>query len=238
MHPPTHPPTHTHSRTRVRTHPRRSNAKALWVAQRPMNDEELLQQQVIMSTSASLGQSVWVYRGSMWAYPWYTSVRKTLEDPAYADWYVPFKPVGPWYSDKCDRNYDPPLCSDRYHNQEQSPGYPSGDGNCPAPNCNCGSVPCGFYFVREEVVCSDRGGVERCRQRAWRGAGVRRGAVAGGSEWCKERCKDATQTLTPLTYLHRRPPQWNHSSTTVVNGQSFLDWFKDTCVGGNLCATQ
>jgi hypothetical protein len=35
-----------------------------------MNDEELLQQQVVMSTSASLGQSVWVYRGSMWAYPW------------------------------------------------------------------------------------------------------------------------------------------------------------------------
>eukprot|EP01046_Picozoa_sp_COSAG06_P079567 COSAG06_NODE_26986_length_603_cov_1.607143_2_plen_25_part_01 len=24
----------------------------------------------------------------MWAYPWYTSVRKTLEDPAYADWYL------------------------------------------------------------------------------------------------------------------------------------------------------
>jgi hypothetical protein len=126
-----------------------------------MNDEELLQQQVVMSTSASLGQSVWVYRGSMWAYPWYTSVRKTLasthstlhqpaqaaaptittalpvqstsnsrhpvflnpfschqqEDPAYADWYVPFKPQGPWYSSKCDNNYDPPLCSDLYHNQ-------------------------------------------------------------------------------------------------------------------------
>ena len=61
-----------------------------------MNDEELLQQQVVMSTSASLGQTVWVYRGSMWAYPWYTSVRKTLEDPAYADWYIKFKPVGPW----------------------------------------------------------------------------------------------------------------------------------------------
>jgi len=40
-----------------------SNAKALWVANRPMNDEELLQEQVVMSTSSSLGQSVWVYRG-------------------------------------------------------------------------------------------------------------------------------------------------------------------------------
>ena len=32
-----------------------------------MNDEELLQEQVVMTTSQSqIGQSVWVYRGSMW----------------------------------------------------------------------------------------------------------------------------------------------------------------------------
>ena len=47
-------------------------------------------------------------------------VRKTLEDPAYADWYLKFKPTGPWYSKKCDDNYDPPVCSDLYHNQEQT----------------------------------------------------------------------------------------------------------------------
>lgn len=147
-----------------------SNAKALWVVQRPMNDEEFLQQQVEMSTNASLGQTVWVYRGSMWAYPWYTHVRKTLEDPAYSDWYMKFKPVGPWYSSKCDTNYDPPICSDLYHNQEQSPGYPTGDGNCAAPNCDCGNgVPCGFYM-------------------------------------------------------------WNHSSTTVVHGQTFLEWFRDSYI--------
>jgi hypothetical protein len=35
-------------------------------------------------------------------YPWYSSVRKTLEDPAYSDWYIDFKPVGPWKSSKCD----------------------------------------------------------------------------------------------------------------------------------------
>ena len=99
-----------------------SNGKSIWTKKRPMNDEEVLQQQVVMSTSASLGQTVWVYRGSMWAYPWYTSVRLTLEDPAYADWYLKFKPQGPWYSSKCDNNYNPPLCSDYYHNQEQSPG--------------------------------------------------------------------------------------------------------------------
>jgi hypothetical protein len=104
------------------------------------------------------------------AYPWYTSVRKTLEDPAYAPWYISFKPVGPWYSNKCDNNYNPPICSDLYHNQEQSPGFPSGDGNCAAPNCNCGDgVPCGFYI-------------------------------------------------------------WNHSSTVVVHGQTFLEWFRDTYI--------
>ena len=82
----------------------------------------------------------------MWAYPWYTSVRKTLEDPAYADWYLRFKDKGPWYSKKCDavNNTD---CSDFYHCREQSPGFPHGDGDCGAPNCYCGSnVPCGFYI--------------------------------------------------------------------------------------------
>ena len=144
-----------------------SNGKALWTKNRPMNDETFLQKQVELSTSSMPGQTVWVYRGSMWAYPWYTSVRKTLEDPAYSDWYIKFKPKPPYYSKKCDDNYDPPICSDLYHNQEQSPGFPHGDGDCAAPNCDCGkNVPCGFYI-------------------------------------------------------------WNHSSTTVVHNQSFLEWFRD-----------
>ena len=146
-----------------------SNGKAIWTKQRPMMDEVVLQNQVKMSTSSSLGQTVWVYRGSMWAYPWYTSVRKTLEDPAYADWYVKFKPKGPWYSQKCDA-VNKTDCSELYHNQEQSPGFPHGDGDCGAPNCDCGTgVPCGFYV-------------------------------------------------------------WNHSSTTVVHGQTFLEWFRDSYV--------
>ena len=43
-----------------------SNGKAIWTKQRPMLDEVVLQNQVVMSTKASLGQTVWVYRGSMW----------------------------------------------------------------------------------------------------------------------------------------------------------------------------
>lgn len=48
--------------------------------------------------------------------------------------------------------------------QEQTPGYPTGDGDCAAPACDCGSKPCGFYL-------------------------------------------------------------WNHSTTAVINGKTFLEWF-------------
>ena len=98
------------------------------------------------------------------AYPWYTSVRKILDADACSDWFVKFKPDAPWYSPKCDNNYNPPKCSDYFHMQEQTPNYPHGDGDCAAPACDCGTKPCGFYL-------------------------------------------------------------WNHSSTTVVNGQTFQDWF-------------
>lgn len=70
-----------------------------------MNDEELLFQQVQMTTAASPGTTVWVYRCSVYAYPWYTSVRTILDDPAYKPWFIQFKPEGPWYSPKCDDNY-------------------------------------------------------------------------------------------------------------------------------------
>ena len=85
------------------------------------------------------------------------------------DWYIKFKPKGPWFSSKCDA-VNKTDCNDAYHCQEQSPAYPHGDGDCGAPNCYCGSnVPCGFYI-------------------------------------------------------------WNHSSTTVVHGQTFQEWFRDTYI--------
>ena len=134
-----------------------------WAKHSPMDDEEMLFEQVKMTTSASPGTTVWIYRNTVYAYAWYTSVRRKLEDPAYSDWFVSFKPKGPWFSKKCD-SAKPGVCSDLYHSQEQSPGYPQGDGNCVAPGCDCGKVPCGFYV-------------------------------------------------------------FNHSTTTIVNGQSFQDWF-------------
>ena len=75
-----------------------------------MNDEELLFKQVQETTAASPETTVWVYRCSVYAYPWYTSVRTILDDPAYSPWFIKFKPVGPWKSPQCDNNYSPPLC--------------------------------------------------------------------------------------------------------------------------------
>jgi len=48
-----------------------------------------------MTTSATKDATVWVYRCSVYAYPWYTSVRTILDDPAYSDWFVKFKKDGP-----------------------------------------------------------------------------------------------------------------------------------------------
>eukprot|EP00937_MAST-01D_sp_MAST-1D-sp2_P004197 g4197.t1 len=134
-----------------------------WAKHAPMDDEEMLMQQVRMTAAATPGTTSWIYRNSVYGYPWYTAVREALEDPAYADFFIKFKPNGPWTSSKCDAA-NKSLCSDFYHSQEQSPGFPHGDGDCAAPACNCGSVPCGFYV-------------------------------------------------------------FNHSATTIVNGQSFQEWF-------------
>eukprot|EP01043_Picozoa_sp_COSAG02_P026244 COSAG02_NODE_1506_length_12232_cov_420.616088_7_plen_70_part_00 len=43
----------------------------------------MLFKQVQMTTGATKGTTVWVYRNTVYGYPWYTDVRKTLEDPAY-----------------------------------------------------------------------------------------------------------------------------------------------------------
>ena len=69
-----------------------SNAKAIWAKSKPMNDEELLFKQVKMTTAATKNATVWVYRCSVYAYPWYTTVRTILDDPAYSDWFIKFKP--------------------------------------------------------------------------------------------------------------------------------------------------
>ena len=47
-----------------------SNSKEIWAKNKPMNDEEMLFEQVQMTTKATPGTTVWVYRCSVYAYPY------------------------------------------------------------------------------------------------------------------------------------------------------------------------
>lgn len=127
-----------------------SNAKGIWATQKPMKTEETLLQQTLLTISKYPDTTIWIYRNSIYGYPWYESVQMLLNDPEYSPWFIKFVPGGSkpdhsYYVPTCDDNYDPPLCSDYYHGNQQTPGYPSGDGDCAAPACDVGNVPVGFY---------------------------------------------------------------------------------------------
>eukprot|EP00662_Eupelagonemidae_sp_cell21_P001447 gene1447-biopygen87120 len=97
---------------------------------------------------------VWLYRGTIYAYPWYAETRKILDDPAYSPWFLKFKPTGPYVSPKCDVN-GTGKCTDYYHTQEQTPMYPAGPdnrGQCAPPGCDCGTKPCGFYMYNHSAA--------------------------------------------------------------------------------------
>jgi len=128
-----------------------SNAKAVWAKAKPMNCEEMLVEQVKKTTEASPGTTVWVYRNAIKALPWYTTVRVKLTDPAYSPWFMKFSDAvianhSAAHIPVCDSNYNPPRCSNLYHDQDQTPGYPKGDGVCLPPGCDVGSVPIGEYL--------------------------------------------------------------------------------------------
>lgn len=60
------------------------------------------------------------------ALPWFSTVRQKLTDPAYSGFFLKFAPRGPlpngsYHVPQCDDNYDPPLCTPFYHDQEQTP---------------------------------------------------------------------------------------------------------------------
>ncbi len=109
-------------------------------------EEDLVTQAAIFKAANPL-QRVWVYRNIVKALPFFSSVQEKINDAAYSDWFLDFAPGGGGvpHVPTCDNNTG--LCSNKYHDQEQTPGYPSGDGNCSAPGCDCGGVvPCGEYL--------------------------------------------------------------------------------------------
>ena len=143
-----------------------------WARAKPMDCEERLfadATNFVARSSKPAKARGWVYRNTCKALPWFTSVREKLADPAYAAWFLRYAATPPingtdFYSPPCDGNYDPPLCSDLYHDSAASPdfkrlprcpidgdcsvqvpGFPYGDGNCSAPACDVGAVPVGEY---------------------------------------------------------------------------------------------
>lgn len=121
-----------------------SSAKALWV-QPPMSCEEALVEQAARLKAVRPGVRVFGYRNIVKALPWFSSTRARMDDPATASWFLPFEPNVTYHVPACDDNFQPPKCSPLYHDQEQTPGFPHGDGSCPGP-CNCGIHPCGEYL--------------------------------------------------------------------------------------------
>ena len=124
-----------------------SNSLALWSNSTPMDTDERLMVQVGMTKLANPATKAMIYRNSAYGYPWYTSVRFILDDDDYSAWFIKFRAgPGPFYSPKCDDNYDPPKCTEYFHTQMDTPNLPGrgGYGTCAPPACNCGSKPCGF----------------------------------------------------------------------------------------------
>lgn len=94
-----------------------------WAAAQPMTTEEVLYADAKRIVSASRGKS-FVYRNTCKALPWFTSVRRLLDDASYRPWFLPYAAVPPiqgvgYYSPPCDAYTG--KCSTLYHDSTQSP---------------------------------------------------------------------------------------------------------------------
>ena len=135
-----------------------SNAKKQWTKHQPMDDESMLMEQLRRLKADDPGRKLWVYRGTIYAYPWYAETRRILDDPAYEPWFLHFRPGNDTFSPKCDVNVSSGSarkCTEYYHTQEQTPMYPNGPVNrgvCASPGCDCGTKPCGFYMYNHSAA--------------------------------------------------------------------------------------
>ena len=125
-----------------------SNAKQLWANAKPMDCEERLLTQAQAVKAVKPTAKVFVYRNIVKALPWFSSVREKLLDPAYSGWFLKFHnystpvPQNRYAVPPCTGN----KCSGLYHDQDQTPQHPKGDGSC-TDECDCGEgLPCGEYL--------------------------------------------------------------------------------------------
>ena len=109
-----------------------SESRNLWSSTRPyMNCEETMLAQARALHELNPAGTTWIYRNSIKALPWFTSVREKLQDRAFWGWFLPYK--------NCT-NYEcgPNATHNLYHDFEQTPNA-RGDG--------CGEgVECGEYL--------------------------------------------------------------------------------------------
>ena len=108
-----------------------------------MTCEEQLVEQAVRVRTVNPSARVFVYRNLVKALPWFTAVREKIMDPAYSGWFLRFSGANNYHVPTCDNAFSPPRCSTFYHDQDQTPEHPNGDGSCVNP-CDCGEgVPCG-----------------------------------------------------------------------------------------------
>jgi hypothetical protein len=90
---------------------------------------------------------VWVYRNTIKALNWYSSVREKLDDPKYSSWFTKFKGFrntpypgglgweqnGSFHVPTCDwyDNGTKPRCSGFWHDQKQTPEHSGGGKSYP-----------------------------------------------------------------------------------------------------------
>lgn len=98
-----------------------SNMKAGWALANPMDCEERLVEQTNRLKAVNPAQRTYVYRNLVKALPWFSTVREKLLDPAYAGFFLRFAPGVNTTVPRCDTTFDPPHCSEFYHDQEQTP---------------------------------------------------------------------------------------------------------------------
>jgi len=137
-----------------------SNNKAQWAKSRPMDCEERLSEQAERLVAArrekpgdGTNSHVFLYRNLVKALPWFSTVRTKLLDPAYEGFFLKFdKDKTEYHVPRCAAE-NASVCSNFYHDQEQTPQVPTPDdpnpdGWCdPSYGCDCGpGLPCGEYY--------------------------------------------------------------------------------------------
>jgi hypothetical protein len=110
-----------------------SNARALWANSAGGMDcsAKLVEQaaKVKAEPASSPTNHVWVYRNLVKALSWYKPVAEKLADPAYAGWFLHFRPGGAtdlinntWHSPPCTTLSDPPAGGAAKPSMVQEPG--------------------------------------------------------------------------------------------------------------------